>query len=267
MSDELPVTEAELQSYTDGRLAAGRRAEVDGWLSARPEEAERIAAYQRAGEELRALYASVLTEPLPERLQQAASGKPRSHGGRARWRVVALAAGWAIAGAALGAIAGWNLHAWRAAPTAAVADSMVVMARRAAVAHAVYSPEVRHPVEVGADQEQHLVTWLSKRLGLKVKAPKLEEAGMALVGGRLLPGETGPVAQFMYQTERGRRITLYVRAEAAPHAEISFRYARENNVGVFYWIEREGSYAVASADLSKDELLKIATMVYKQLEP
>jgi anti-sigma factor RsiW len=140
------------------------------------------------------------------------------------------------------------------------------MARRAAVAHAVYSPEVRHPVEVGADQEQHLVAWLSKRLGVKVKAPNLSEAEMSLVGGRLLPGETGPVAQFMYQTERGRRLTLYVRAETGPHREIAFRYARENNVAVFYWIERECAYAIASADLNKEELLRIATMVYKQLD-
>ena len=55
-----------------------------------------------------------------------------------------------------------------------------------------------HPVEVGADDEQHLVNWLSKRLGVKVRAPKLDDAGMSLVGGRLLPGENGPVAQFMY---------------------------------------------------------------------
>ena len=88
---------------------------------------------------------------------------------------------------------------------------------------------------------------------------------MSLVGGRLLPGETGPVAQFMYQTERGRRLTLYVRAETAPHRETAFRYARESNVGVFYWIERECAYAIASADLNKEELLRVATMVYKQL--
>jgi anti-sigma factor RsiW len=71
----------------------------------------------------------------------------------------------------------------------------------------------------------------------------------------------------MYQTERGRRMTLYVRAEPAPHRETAFRYARENNVSVFYWIERDSSYAIASADLNKDELLTVATMVYKQLEP
>jgi anti-sigma factor RsiW len=162
-------------------------------------------------------------------------------------------------------LAGWQLNATRPLPSAAVENSGI--ARRAAVAHAVYSPEVRHPVEVGADQEQHLVTWLSKRLGLKLKAPRLEEAGMSLVGGRLLPGEVGPVAQFMYQSDRGRRMTLYVRAEAAPHRETAFRYARENNVGVFYWVEQTCSYAIASSDLSKEELLTVATMVYKQLEP
>jgi anti-sigma factor RsiW len=266
MGDELPMTDADLQAYADGRLDAARRAEVDVWLAARPEEAERIAAYQRGRQELRSLYDQVLAEPVPERLQRAASGKSRPHGGRSRWHAAALAAGLTIAGVALGAIAGWNLHAWRTVPTAAV-DSTAGMARRAAVAHAVYSPEVRHPVEVGADQEQHLVTWLSKRLGVKLIAPKLEEAGMALVGGRLLPGEVGPVAQLMYQTDRGRRVTLYVRAETGTHRETAFRYARESNVGVFYWIDRDCSYAIASADLNKDELLRLATMVYRQLEP
>jgi len=53
----------------------------------------------------------------------------------------------------------------------------------------------------------------------------------------------------------------------SPDRETAFRYARENNVGVFYWIETDCSYAIASADLSKEELLTVATMVYKQLEP
>ena len=149
----------------------------------------------------------------------------------------------------------------------AYADERLPQERRAAIAHATYSPEVRHPVEVGADQEQHLVAWLSKRLGVKVRAPKLEEAGLALVGGRLLPGESGPVAHFMYQTNNGRRLTMYVRAEPSKNRETAFRYSRENNVGVFYWIDRDSGYAIASADLNREELLRVATLVYKQLEP
>jgi anti-sigma factor RsiW len=262
MSDEVPVTEVELHAYADGRLSAGRRAEVEAWLATRPEEAERVAAYRDAAQALRAHYEPVLGEPVPELLEHAAGGRTRWRFGRAAW---ALAAGSAVLGAAIGVLAGWQLHASRTLPALAV--DTPPFARRAAVAHAVYSPEVRHPVEVGADQEQHLVTWLSKRLGVKLRAPKLEELGLSLVGGRLLPGESGPLAQFMYQTERGRRMTLYVRAETAPHRETAFRYSRENNVGVFYWVERECSYAIASAELSKDELLKAATLVYKQLEP
>jgi anti-sigma factor RsiW len=141
------------------------------------------------------------------------------------------------------------------------------MARRAAIAHATYSPEVRHPVEVGAADEAHLVAWLSKRLGVQVRAPKLDDVGMSLVGGRLLPGETGPVAQFMYQSPNGRRLTLYVRQEHSTNSETAFRYAREHDVGVFYWIDRDRGYAIASGDLNRDELLKVADLVYKQLEP
>lgn len=204
---------------------------------------------------LHALYDPVLAEPVPERL------RPR----RPRWRTAALAASWVAVGLAAGVVAGWQLHAWRT-PTAVRLAEEFPLAKRAAVAHAVYSPEVRHPVEVGADQEQHLVTWLSKRLGVKVRAPKLEEAGLSLVGGRLLPGENGPVAQFMYQTQNGRRMTLYLRAETSRQRETAFRYVRENNVGVFYWIDRDCSYALASGDLGKEELQRVATLVYKQLE-
>jgi anti-sigma factor RsiW len=90
---------------------------------------------------------------------------------------------------------------------------------------------------------------------------------MSLVGGRLLPGESGPVAHFMYQTQNGHRLTMYVRAEASKNRETAFRYARENNVSVFYWIDRDCGYALASADLTREELLRVATLVYKQLEP
>jgi anti-sigma factor RsiW len=215
-----------------------------------PEDAE-LKALQQA---LHELYDPVLEEPVPARM------RPR----QPRWRAAALAAGWIAVGLAAGVIAGWQMHAWRTSvPPQAEVPGFV---KRAAVAHAVYSPEVRHPVEVAADQEQHLITWLSKRLGVKVYAPKLEEAGMALVGGRLLPGENGPVAQFMYQSQNGRRLTLYVRAETKQQRETAFRYARDNSVGVFYWIDRDCSYALASADLGKDEMLRIANLVYKQLE-
>lgn len=257
MSDRQAVSEAELQAWADGRLDEGRRAELEAWYAAHPEEAERAAAYRSFNELLRARYDPVLDEPVPPRLERAARRD-------SRLRSFALVAGWVTLGVAIGTIAGWQLHALQ---TPAAKAEAPVIARRAALAHATYSPEVRHPVEVGADQEQHLVAWLSKRLGGEVRAPKLDGEGMALVGGRLLPRDPGPVAQFMYQSAQGRRVTLYVRTEGLEQRETAFRFAREGNVRVFYWIDRKFGYALSSADLERDELLKLANVVYRQLNP
>jgi anti-sigma factor RsiW len=134
------------------------------------------------------------------------------------------------------------------------------------MAHVVYSPEIRHPVEVGADQQEHLVNWLSKRLGTKLKAPVLGAEGYELVGGRLLPGEQGAVAQFMYQDARGKRLTLYVSRLAGTQRDTAFRFSQEDRIAVFYWVDGSLGYAL-SGDLPKPELLAIATSVYKQINP
>jgi anti-sigma factor RsiW len=253
---EAPITEAELQAYADDRLEPERRAAVDAWLAARPEEAERIAGYRRLGEAMRDAYDPVLAQPVPQRFIRT----------RRQWKRYAVAAGWMALGIMIGGIGGWQLRDARPTPMAA-ADVGVIMARRAAIAHATYSPEVRHPVEVGADQEAHLVAWLSKRLGAPVRAPKLEEVGYSLVGGRLLPGDNGPVAHFMYQGNLGTRITLYVRTEATANRETAFRYAEEGKVRVFYWVDRKLGYALSSGDITKDDLYKVANAVYHQLNP
>ncbi|MGE0874372.1 MAG: anti-sigma factor [Burkholderiales bacterium] len=204
-------------------------------------------------------YDAVLDEAVPERLLRAA---------RPRLRRFALAAGWVVLGAAVGVVTGWQLHSARQAPVVQAQGEVGAFVRRAAVAHATYSPEVRHPVEVAADQEAHLVAWLSKRLGATVRAPKLDSVGYSLVGGRLLPGDAGrPVAQFMYQCKQGTRITLYVRTDARNSGDTAFRFSSEGNVRVFYWIDRSFGYAVSSADVSKDTLLKVATAAYGQLNP
>jgi anti-sigma factor RsiW len=164
---------------------------------------------------------------------------------------------------ALGGAAGWQLHTLQSRDDRAAAPTW---AKRAAVAHIVYAPEVRHPVEVGADQEPHLVAWLSKRLGTQLRIPHLNGIGYALVGGRLLPGEQGPAAQFMYQDGQGQRLTLYVRSNREHSRVTAFRFAQDGNVRIFYWVDR-GLGLALSGEIEKDELLRVATAVYQQLNP
>ena len=246
----MKLSEDDLHAYVDDRLDAERRRAVEAELAQSPEDAARAAAYREQTAALHALYDPVLGEPVPERLRRVRAS--------ARGARYAIAAGWFIVGAALG----WFAHEFAGDRPSARPS----FARQAAVAHAVYSPEVRHPVEVGAAEQEHLVNWLSKRLGAKLRAPLLTNEGYELVGGRLLPGDTGAVAQFMYQDAKGKRLTLYVSRLAAENRDTAFRFSQEDKVAVFYWIDGRLGYAL-SGELPKPELLDIATSVYRQLNP
>ncbi|MGH8634832.1 MAG: anti-sigma factor family protein, partial [Burkholderiales bacterium] len=163
------VTGADLHAYVDGVLPAARAAEVDAYLADHPEEAARLAAYREQVAALHREFDPVLEERPPSRLKA-----PHRYWMRPLLRYAAV-----VAWFALGGVIGWQLHAFTADRRAEVTS----WPRRAAIAHVVYSPEVRHPVEVGADQEAHLVAWLSKRLGTPLKVPHLGELGYTLVGG------------------------------------------------------------------------------------
>jgi anti-sigma factor RsiW len=246
----MKLAEDDLHACVDDRLDPERRRAVEAELGQSPGDAARAAAYREQSAALHALYDPVLGEPVPERLRNV-----RASGRGARY---AIAAGWFVAGAALG----WLAHELASDRL----PSRPSLARQAAVAHAVYSPEVRHPVEVGAAEQEHLVNWLSKRLGAKLRAPLLTREGYELVGGRLLPGDSGAVAQFMYQDAKGKRLTLYVSRLAAENRDTAFRFSQEDKVAVFYWIDGRLGYAL-SGEMPKPELLEIATSVYRQLNP
>ncbi|MDF0607158.1 anti-sigma factor [Neisseriaceae bacterium TC5R-5] len=277
--NSLPITEADLQAYVDGLLPESRRAEIETYLSERPQEAQRLQAYQQDKQAIKALYRSLLDKPVPDSLLQAAraprsSATARYAGARLpRWSLERVAAGFALV--FLGAGAGWlGRGAWQPpeilaqstrGPAAIVNAAAGSLPHQAAIAHVVYSPDVRRPVEIGADQEDQLVAWLSKRLGAKIRPPKLGALGYELIGGRLLPGSSGPVAQFMYHDATGQRLTLYVTNEQTANQSTGFRFAQEGPVNVFYWIDGKFGYAL-SAGINRGELGRIATAVYSQLQ-
>jgi anti-sigma factor RsiW len=270
-----PASEADLQACVDRQLTPERQREIEAYLARRPEEAQRTDSYLAHKRELRALFDPVLDEPMPQRLRQAAI--PRTP-----WYLQRLAAGIAIA--VVSGAAGWGLRSGVGAEpeaglmaqrtTGAITVAAATgFAQRAAIAHAVYSPDQRRAVEVGADQEDQLVAWLSKRMGAPMKPPHLQALGYALEGGRLLPGSQGPVAQFMYHDNTGAKLTLYVSNEVADagagsqgskNEETAFRFGREGKVNVFYWVNGPFGYAI-SADADKTELARVSGEVYRQL--
>lgn len=255
--EEDPVTEADLHAWLDGELPDERQGVVRRHLDDHPEVARRFASYREQRALVGRAFAPLIDRPLHDRLKPPFS--------RRRSVVTWPALAWpalAVAAALLlfvaGAATGWLAHGWSApgaSGSAFVADAVA--------AYRVFVAEVRHPVEVGADQEEHLVTWLGKRLGKPLRAPRLISRGYDLVGGRLLSDADGPAAQLMYQDAAGRRITLYVRPTRDP-ADTSFRFAHDGNVQAFYWRDNGLAWAL-TGELDRASLSGIAEEVYRAL--
>jgi anti-sigma factor RsiW len=252
MSDrDSPVTPEELHAYVDGEMPADRRGAVEAWLAAHPDDAARVAAWRAQADAIHLRYGAIATEPVPPRFEL----DKLARSGRA-WRVAAAVA--AAIAFVLGASAGWVAHSTSAAGPSA----LDVFNAEALGAHKLYIAEVRHPIEVKAG-EQHLLPWLSRRVGTPLRAPDLGEFSLKLLGGRLLPGPVGPAALLMYESPTGERYTFYCSKSQAPRT--AFRYHATEGVAAVQWVESEIGF-VMSGPANRDRLLKIAQTAYEQME-
>jgi anti-sigma factor RsiW len=254
------VTEADLQSYVDNRLNRLRGGEVEKFLFENPVIKTELREYQLFNRSFHHMFDAVLEERLPKRLlqfDQVQSQKKR--------RFSFAQAAMVLLALMVGLVSGWFGRAEFGGVAGDVAgDSTLSMVREAFSYHAVYTPEVRHPVEVESSQQGHLVAWLSKRLKTRVTAPELSKAGFKLLGGRLLSSGNSPAAQFMYENSKGQRVTLFTRKRQGGEVDSAFRYASKGRVNGFYWTDSDLSFVLIS-DIPKNEISNLAHVVYEKL--
>ncbi|MCT8970238.1 anti-sigma factor family protein [Microbaculum marinisediminis] len=282
MTDEKTVSEDMLHAYVDGALAPEDVARVEAWLAGHPEEAAAVAAWLRQNALIRAVFAPEKGSPAEGRPEEgarearapdavarereadvdalspdAADTGPVPAAGRPRWRM-AIAASIATFAIGLGAGIGIGTYAPGLRPEAPT------IAAQAETAYRVYTVEKRHPVEVGPDEREHLVKWLSNRLETRLALPDLEAEGLTLVGGRLTTGGRGPAALFMFEAGNGDRYTVYV-TRAARADETAFRFDLNGDIGACYWLDR-GVAVVVNGPADRDRLQAIANRVYDAYE-
>jgi anti-sigma factor RsiW len=203
---------------------------------------------------IRARYSDVGAQPVPLRLKL-----DRLRRTQPTWAAIAAVA--AVVAFLVGGVAGWVARG----ASAAAPSEFETLTADALDAYKLYVVEVRHPVEVPGTEADHLVQWLSKRIGYQLRAPDLERLGLTLVGGRLLPGPTGAAAAFlMYESATGERFTLYCARSTTANA--AMHYNAKEKASAFYWADGHIAYVV-SGDAERKRLRQVAEAAYEQIDP
>ncbi len=259
MNERRPVCEADLHAYADGFLDDADCRRVEEHLAENPDMARMVADWQAQNDGLRNAFAPYAVSRVSD-LQLIAGAGARGRPAAQRRLATAAAAAFVFV---LGGLAGH--FGPMPLETPPMATAMEALPQEARNAYLVYAGEVRHPVEVFADQEAHLASWLGKRLSIAdLRIPNLQPVGFKLVGGRLLPVADKPGALFMYEDKTGRRVTVLVGRNEG-NRTTSFRFASAKGVETFYWIDGDLGYAV-TGDIPRELLQTISEECYRQFD-
>ena len=235
-----------LNAYVDGQLSDVERARVESWLASHPEDRATVEAYRDQIERLHQKYDPLLNHGKPS--YRPAIEQKRPWIGN-YWLATAATLIFFVTGVATGLMV-------KSDPV------RVDVATVAMGAHMVYASEVKHPVEVGADEQKHLLSWLSLRLGREVEAPRLDRFGFQLLGGRLMANGSRPAAQLMYERFNGERLTLYL-TRGDHQKPKQFRFGEHEGVNAFFWEDETTSFVLVGA-MDRRTLLQLAESTYQQ---
>ena len=264
----MTVTEEMLSAYLDGELNQADVAALEEALAVDGDLQAQLAALIDADQAAQDEFGAMLEEPVPDHLlsvlQTAAPAEAPAMPERlqaqppepANLPSAPAISGWAIAAAVAGAlmIGGAGGLYLGGATTTQEATQVAGWISDIAEYHAVYAAQVRHLVEVPAEEADHIETWLSATLGTMVAIPELEAQGLTFEGARLLVAAGRPVAQLLYTDADGGVVALCQIQTDAPQAA-----ARQDTLGGFELISwgSASSNFVIVADEGRSDLRDI----------
>ncbi|MEX0956098.1 MAG: anti-sigma factor [Rhizobiaceae bacterium] len=245
------ISEAELHAYVDGQLPRDRRAEIEARLARDPDQAAKVEEWRHQNEGIRRLFPLEASKPEDQRYLAPRPRAMRRHFAYAAAAAALFAAGVLVGG--FGVLQGGG-DGFRSG-LSGIQDA-------ARANFLIYTSEVRHPIEVGANEQAHLVTWLGKRVGTMIVTPDFSEQGFHLIGGRLVPFDGQPAALLMYEDDTGERLTILIGRDESGRAS-GFRFDKADDVQTYYWTDNAIGYAL-SGRIDRNRLEALTQIAHRQ---
>lgn len=227
-----------LSAYLDGELSAADAIDVEQRLASDPAAQAMLDDLMQADAAAADEFDTMLNDPVPLALVQQIKATPlkaKPVPSRPIWGTLAAS----LVVFALGGVGGYVMRGQDAPVQTAgwLADI--------ADYHRVYANEERHLVEVGADESDHIQTWLGNVVGAQFSIPDLTGFGLTFEGGRLLVANGKPVAQLMYRLADGTVIALCLQqSNSDGPGATGFRERTINGFDFVSWTADGADYVV-----------------------
>lgn len=244
-----------LSAYLDGELDVSEAMAVEAHLASSPEAQAELDALVCADAFAQEQFEAQLDETVPLALAKLIKTTPLTakpvRSGRI-WNAMAASLVVFCLGGAGGYLLNENLT-----PQVEVAGGGWLA--DVADYHEIYASQSRHLVEVGAQEADHIETWLGRTVGADFSIPDLSEFGLTFEGGRLLVAGGKPVAQLMYTQADGTVIALCLQNGTTEAGEpTSFQEQTINDFDFVSWNADGVDYVVIGPN-GQPDLNMIAT--------
>ncbi len=244
-----------LSAYLDDELSPSDRLAFEQALADDVRLSEQMAALKAANDLTKQVFAADLEEDVPDHLvasimsfeETPVANEPHAPSGIIKWPFAAV-----VAALCIGVTSGFFARQAIEPETAIVSRGWL---DDIADYHRVYSKQVRHLVEVGAEEADHIERWLTNTVGAPVKVPDLSEFGLEFKGARLLVAAGKPVAQLAYLDAEGSVVALCIIQTTSPRNSIGVEERGEFEM--VFW-GGENSNLVIVGDLDGPDIETIA---------
>lgn len=265
-----------LHAYVDNQLSPQQCEQVEAYLRTHPKIRQELLDHRLVNQSLHTLFDPVLERPVPAKVSDLLRTKDHSVPAKSADNVSRLSVSTKPATAhwlyqsfaacvllAMGGLLGWIMRGELTEMTVSASASLESLA---VDAHRIYAREKRHAVEVQAPEQNHLMKWLSARLGESVGPADLTAKGYELLGGRLLPANGKPAGLYLYLGANDTKLTYYIAklsGKSKTASALTCHILKDNATTVCTWTNASLRYFVI-ADESEDGLLAISQNIREQ---
>jgi anti-sigma factor RsiW len=250
--------EERLVAYLDGELDEIERAEIAAALEENAELRERAARLSESAARLRAAFADVVREPLPDRLIAAARGmktaeivsfgaRLRRHMSDRRWWI-----GIPVAASVAGLLVGAGLGFFAADESAVTATQQAQV--KLASGSWLDSIAGYHKLFVNAGANDVAladvpanggdVRKVTQKLPADFRLPNLKPWGLVFQGARFLIVEGRPATQLFYTTDNKALGPLTVVVGTSNQPDLAPTFDRRDDLNELYWRHHGHAYAL-----------------------